>query len=126
MNIKITVDFLNANPDCIFVYGDNDIHAGYGGAAALRDLPNTLGFITKKLPTNDDSSFYTLDEYKEVYEEEIKSLQILIKVGKKVDKIFLISPLGSGLANKYNIWEKIIEPNLKKDLKQFKNIIWLY
>lgn len=126
MNMKITAKFLEANPDCIFVYGDNEIHEGHGGAAALRDLPNTLGFITKKLPTNDDSSFYTVDEYKKVYEEEIEALQILIRAGKKADKIFLISPVGSGLANKYNIWEEIIEPNLKKDLRQFKNIIWLY
>ncbi|MFW6247319.1 MAG: hypothetical protein ACOC22_04075 [bacterium] len=59
----ITRKYLKENPEHIFVFGDNLLRKGYGGAAKLRDLPNTYGFITKKYPDNKDESFYTPDEY---------------------------------------------------------------
>ena len=30
------------------------------------------------------------------------------------DVIYVISPIGAGLANKHRIWEEIIEPGLKQ------------
>jgi hypothetical protein len=38
----------------------------------------------------------------------------------------LISKLGGGLANKYNIFENIILPNIKENLKEFENIVYLF
>jgi len=52
----MTKEYLRAHPEVIFVFGDNLIHRGKGGAAKLRDEPNTYGFITKKYPNNIDSS----------------------------------------------------------------------
>jgi len=124
MNDKITKEYLRKHPDHIFVFGDNFQRMGYGGAASLRDEPNTYGFITKKYPDYDNGSYYTVDEYKLTYITEIIRLKYEIK--KKTDKIFLISKLGAGLANKYHIFEKIIEPNIKKDLLEFKNVRFLW
>lgn len=47
-NFIVTKQFLDNNPNAIFVFGDNLLRVGYGGAAILRDHPQTYGFITKK------------------------------------------------------------------------------
>ncbi|MFW6225676.1 MAG: hypothetical protein ACOC3V_01795 [bacterium] len=120
----VTKEFLNNNPEVIFVFGDNTLRIGKGGAAVLRDEPNVYGFITKKFPDNKDSSFYKDDEYKQIYQEEIKKLKQVLK--NHPFQTFLISKIGAGLANKYNIFEKIIFPNIKKDLEEFENIKFLF
>jgi hypothetical protein len=116
--------YLRQNPKHVFVFGDNLLGKGYGGAAVLRDEPNSLGFVTKKAPTHNPSDSYTPEEYASKYEVEIKRLKKEIE--KNPDKTFLISRLGAGLANKYHIWEKIIEPNIKRDLAAYSNIEYLW
>ena len=106
----ITKEYLRDNPDHIFVFGDNLLRYGKGGAAILRDEPNTYGFITKKAPNNKDSSFYKPSEYIMVFKEEMNKL--IEKIVDNPEKIFLISPIGSGLANKYGIFESIIQTEL--------------
>lgn len=118
----ITSKFLRENPDIIFVFGDNLVRSGKGGAAKLRDEPNTYGFLTKKYPNNKDSSFFRPKEYKSIFYREF--LFLIKEIKKNKNKIYIISKLGSGLANKYRIYEKIIEPNLKR-LKSLKNVIIL-
>lgn len=120
----ITVEYLRENPTHIFVFGDNLDRKGKGGAAILRDEPNTYGFITKRHPNNGDGSFYRNCDYKNRYEVEIEKLIDTIR--RNPDKLFLISKLGAGLANKYGIFEHIISPNIKKDLKEFKNVEFLW
>lgn len=122
--VIVTRAYLRANPNYIFVFGDNDLRKGLGGAAVLRNEPNTYGFITKKAPNNDDESFYRPAEYHEVYKREIYLLQRVIE--KNPEKTFLISQLGGGLANRYWIWEEVIEPRLEEDLQQYKNIRLLW
>lgn len=123
MNNIIDRKFLRKNPDHIFVFGDNLLRVGKGGAAALRDEPNTYGFITKRKPDHNDSSYYTPEEYKPVFEEELKKLITLIETH---ESIFMISKLGAGLANKYSIWEEVIEPQLKDRLSEFNNVVFLF
>jgi len=120
----ITKDYLLTHPSHLFVFGDNTIRKGLGGGARLRYMKNSYGFITKKFPDNIDSSFYRPEEYFEVYKKEIITLKnfILCSGYEKV----LISKLGGGLANKYNIFENIILPNIKKNLKEFENIVYLF
>ena len=120
----ITRKYLIDNPNHIFVFGDNLIRKGYGGAAKLRGLPNSYGFVTKKYPNNNDESFYTPDEYHDIYQREMDALRSLMLVNK--DVIYLISKLGAGLANRYNIFEKIIEPNIREDLSMFENKRFLW
>lgn len=112
--------FLKANPNYIFVFGDNQLRIGYGGAASLRDEPNTYGFITKKEPNMNDNSFYRPNtEYQLIFQEELSKL--INTIQNNPDKIFLISKLGGGLANKYGIREQIIEPGISL-LTQFSNV----
>ena len=122
--IRITDRHLKVHTNHIFVFGDNTIRKGKKGAASLRDNANTYGFITKKLPDNKDSSFYRPKEYSIIYNREINNLISVIK--EKQDYLFMISRLGAGLTNKYKIFDKIIEPNIKEDLSKFKNILWLW
>ena len=119
----ITLQYLWEHTDHIFVFGDNLTRSGYGGAAKLRDELNTYGFITKRAPDNDDASFYKPDEYKSIYDEEIRRLTAITLLF--FDKKFLISRLGAGLANRYAIFEEVIEPNIKTDL-QFDNVEFLW
>lgn len=122
--MHVTDDFLDANPNIIFVFGDNLKRTGHGGAAALRDHKNAYGFITKKSPDNRDSSFYRPDEYAEVYADEIIKLKDMIRVSP--GKIWYISKLGAGLANKYFIFEEIIQKYIKADLAGFPGVIFLW
>jgi len=123
-NIEITEKFLQLNPNAYFVFGDNLERRGLGGAAALRHNPHALGFITKKFPDNKDNSFYDVTDYHDVFFEEINKLKRIIK--SKPDKTFYISKLGSGLANRYHIWEKLIRKNLVKTFENFDNVIFCW
>jgi hypothetical protein len=120
----ITNEWLRDHPNYIFVFGDNTIHRGHGGAASLRDNSNAYGFITKRFPTNEDKAFYDTLEYLPVFAEEIEKLKKFITLHP--NKKFLISKLGAGLANKYSIWESIIEPSIKPELKSFNNVEFLW
>jgi hypothetical protein len=123
-NIVITEKFLKDNPRIIFVFGDNTQRVGYGGAAILRDNPQSYGFITKKFPDNRDESFYRPKEYAIVFFDELVKLRE--RVQEEPFKYFYISQLGAGLANKYNIWENIIKNGLEKNLKEYPNVIFLW
>lgn len=62
----ITRDFVRANPDKIFLFGDNLEQRGFGGqAAAMRGEPNTIGIPTKKSPSYSDEAFFTDNEFEQ-------------------------------------------------------------
>jgi len=115
---------LDQNPDWYFVFGDNVLRRGMGGAAALRYHPRTIGFITKKEPNNQDSSFYRPEEYREVFEKELAILRQ--RIIDEPHNIFMISKLGGGLANRYKIWEQVIKDGLEKGLTIFDNVVFLW
>jgi hypothetical protein len=112
--MTITKEYLRNHPNEIFVFGDNLQRAGLGGAAYLRNEPNTYGFVTKKLPNKKPASYYEPQEYAEIYWEEIDRLKKTIIANP--NKIYLISKIGAGLANLNHIFELVIEPNIKNDL----------
>lgn len=120
---EITLDYLQTHPKSIFVFGDNLKRYGYRGGAQFRREPNTYGFITKKEPTNRDAAFYKPEEYHTVFKDELARLNYTISITP--DKTWLISKIGSGLANKYKIWEYIIKPGLEP-LRKYKNVIFLW
>jgi len=119
----ITPQYLNENPNHIFVFGDNLLRVGKGGAAILRDEPNTYGFVTKIAPDNRASSFYTPEEYQEVFDTELQKLIEII--ASNPDKLYLISKLGAGLANRNRIFEMVISAGVEV-LKEFENVKFLY
>lgn len=123
-NFIMSEDFLDKNKRAIFVFGDNTIRQGYGGAAALRDHPQSYGFITKKFPDNNDSSFYKPKEYAVVFFDEL--VKLIEKIKEEPFKNFYISQLGNGLANKYKIWEEVIKNGLEKNLIHLPNVIFLW
>jgi len=123
-NIKITQEFLDTNLNAYFIFGDNLERRGHGGAAKLRDHPHAIGFITKKFPDNNDSSFYKPEEYSAVFFEELEKLKRIVEA--RPDKTFYISQLGGGLANKYFIWQKLIRHNLVKVLENYENVIFCW
>jgi len=119
----ITKKYLLKNPNHIFVFGDNTIRRGKGGAAKFRDMLNTYGFITKKYPNMRDSSFYRPSEYLPIFQNELNKLKDTIE--KNPDRIFLISRIGGGLANRYRIFEEIIRPGIEV-LRRNNNVEFLY
>lgn len=123
-NNHVTYQFLEENPQAIFVFGDNLLRKGTGGAAALRHHVQSLGFVTKKSPTHADYAYYRPEEYKEVYAKEIENLKHMIS--NNPGKTFYISMLGAGLANKFGIFEMVIRPNLKIDLRDYPNVVHLW
>jgi hypothetical protein len=120
----ITEKYLRRHQNEIFVFGENLEREGYLGSAGLRDLPNTYWFITKKYPDSRYKSHYKVEEYETVYAQEIKKFNEFIKINK--EKIFIISKIGSELANRHKIFENVIEPNIKKDLADLKNVKFLW
>jgi hypothetical protein len=124
METIITRQYLKEHRDEIFVFGDNTSRSGTGGAAILRNEPNVYGFITKKLANHESDSYYRPNEYEPIYERELRRLKKVI--ADNPNKTYLISKIGAGLANKYNIFEKIIEPRIRKDLEEFKNVRFLW
>lgn len=123
-NLIVTRNFLDNNPNAYFVFGDNLERQGKGGAAILRDHPSAIGFITKKFPDNNETSFYKPEEYSSVFFEELNKLKKTIQ--QNPTKTFYISQIGGGLANKYYIWEKLIHHNLVTSLESFSNVIFCW
>jgi hypothetical protein len=123
-NINITKYFLDNNPIAYFIFGDNLERRGLGGAASLRDHPHAIGFITKKFPDNKDTSFYKKEEYEAVFFEELYKLKCIVE--KYPNKTFYVSKLGAGLANRYLIWENLIEENLTRTLSNFDNVVFCW
>ena len=123
-NFTITLEFLDSNLDSYVVFGDNLTRKGMGGAAKLRVHPHAIGFITKKFPDNDSTSFYRPEEYSPVFFEELEKLATLIS--RKPDKTFYVTQLGAGLANRFNIWQKLIHHNLVMKLEKFENVVFCW
>ena len=56
----ITRDMLRAEPEKLFVFGDNFARTGFGGQAKeMRGEPNAVGIPTKRFPKNTENSFLT-------------------------------------------------------------------
>jgi hypothetical protein len=55
---------LQANPNVIYLFGDNQLRVGLGRQAKeMRGEPNAWGIVTKKTPDNTEYSYFTDDEY---------------------------------------------------------------
>lgn len=100
MNVKkvkyYTIDLVNANPDCLFIFGSNLIGKGMGGQAVIRYCKNAHGIPTKKLPMNTPKSFFSDREFeknKEVIKAAIDSIDLSYDT-----IVFPEDGLGTGLA----------------------------
>lgn len=51
--------FVQANPEALFVFGDNLYEKGFGGQAKeMRGEPNTIGIPTKRKPSMANDAFF--------------------------------------------------------------------
>jgi hypothetical protein len=123
-SVIVTEEFLNKNPNAFFVFGDNLQAKGTGGAAKLRGHPRAIGFVTKKAPDHMAGSSYTPEEYSKVFFKLLEQLKQHIV--KNPERVFYISRLGAGLANRYNIWELIVKHNLTEELSQYDNVVFCW
>ena len=84
-----------ANPDKIFIFGDNMIQNGMGGQAVIRHQPNAYGIPTKKNPGKEASSYFTDNELaknKKAIDDAIA------KIPRDKTLVFPEDGLGTGLA----------------------------
>lgn len=62
----ISRQYVRANRDKLFLFGDNSERRGFGGQArAMRREPNAIGIPTKKSPSYEDAAFFTDQEYEQ-------------------------------------------------------------
>ncbi|RCK34586.1 hypothetical protein TH24_20540 [Thalassospira xiamenensis] len=84
----ITREMLRAEPDVLFVFGDNLARRGKGGqAAAMRGEPNAVGIPTKIRPSMDDNAFFSnedFEKWKAASIEDWRKLFAHVRAGGKV------------------------------------------
>ncbi len=62
----ITREYVRANGNKLFLFGDNMEHRGFGGqAAAMRGEPNAVGIPTKMSPSYKDDAFFSDDQFEQ-------------------------------------------------------------
>ena len=69
---------VKANPNTIYVFGDNTKRTGTGGQAQIRNNPNAMGIATKLAPSMEESAFMTdadLDNNKAVIDSDIAKIK---------------------------------------------------
>ena len=91
---------LQANPDTLYVFGDNLLRVGYGGQAGqMRGEPNAVGVATKKAPGMRDKDFFTDDEHPENVQSIIRDfLPVLLHLQEGRDVVFPADGIGTGLS----------------------------
>ena len=95
-----TSKLLKANPDKLFLFGDNNVRTGKGGQAVIRDESNAVGISTKLLPKNTSEAFMSdnqLASNKAVIDSDIrKAKEKAAKEGKTI--VLPKGGFGTGLA----------------------------
>lgn len=87
---------VKANPDKIYVFGDNTQRVGTGGQAQIRNNPNAFGIATKLKPTNNSDAFMSdkdLESNKQVIDSDIAKIKAQNK-----PLVFPKDGFGTGLA----------------------------
>jgi hypothetical protein len=87
---------VKANPNKIYVFGDNTQRTGTGGQAQIRNNPNAMGIATKLAPSMDESAFMNdkdLVKNKAVIDGDIAKIKA---TGKAI--VMPKDGLGTGLA----------------------------
>jgi len=123
-NIIITQEFLDNNPNSYYIFPDNVQRLGSEICTYLRDHPHSIGFIAKRFPDNDISSFYKPEEYSAVFFEELLKLKKLVE--SRPNKTFYIACMKGPSINKFNIWEKLMNHNIVSKLQKFDNVVFCW
>jgi hypothetical protein len=95
----ITPAMCRAEPETLWVFGDNLRRAGMGGQAVIRGLPNAVGIPTKRAPSWRDWAFFTdadLARYNDASTDAWVRLMEHVAVGGEV--VLPFDDLGTGRA----------------------------
>lgn len=81
------------------MFGDNDLRAGFGGAAKeLRGEPNTIGVRVKKKPSSTPDSYYTDLEFIQNKQKIDADIQAIKNQAINYRHLCILHGIGSGLA----------------------------
>ena len=95
---RFSVADCKANPTSLYVFGDNYKRCGKGGQAIIRDLPNSIGIATKRVPSMAEGSFFTEGMSVNHTAQEIGNVFSAFATGDYEYIILPIDGLGTGLA----------------------------
>ena len=93
---RFSIEKCEANPNYLYIFGDNLTKMGRGGQAIIRFCKNSFGIPTKKLPSQYEQSYFTDKEY-EVNISLIKDVIENIPTNYEAI-VFPEDGLGTGLA----------------------------
>lgn len=95
-----SVKMCQANPNTLFVFGDNMIKKGRNGQAVIRDCDNSFGIATKVLPSMSPSSYFSDDNpaHLKRVKEDLEMLLMTKLAGVYKNIAFPSRGLGTGLA----------------------------
>jgi len=94
-----TVEAVDADSKKLYIFGDNNIGEGCGGQAIIRNLDNSLGIPTKKLPTMKNDAFYSDEEFTDNKIHIDNSIKLIKQnASKYVAVVFPKDGFGTGLA----------------------------
>lgn len=107
----ITREIVKANPDKLFLFGDNYERQGLGGQAKeMRGEPNAYGIATKVRPDNRNGAFFTDAQYRFHCGRlfgEFEGVKHLLRVGDFTSVVIPEDGLGTGLADLPNRAPKV-------------------
>lgn len=93
---RLTVDLCRANPEKVFVFGDNLDRSGRGGQAIIRYEPNAFGVPTKRFPKMHIGAFFKDAPCERNH--VLTSLRELYTIARHQTIVFPTKGLGTGLA----------------------------
>lgn len=93
---NISVLMLRANPENIYVFGDNLLRRGTAGQAVIRGEPNAFGIPVKRGPAILPSAFFS-DQPDEL-QALLKALRELYSLSRTKTIVFPVAGIGTGLA----------------------------
>lgn len=110
----ITREDLRANPDKVYVFGDNVERRGYGGQAKeMRGEPNAIGVRTKCEPSMSSRAFFKdTQECRDMVEWDLARVQKALDEGRTV--VVPKDGIGTGLSRL-----PFVAPNLDRFIKEW-------
>lgn len=104
-SIQYDIALCQANPDKLYVFGDNMYKMGTRGQACIRSAKNSIGITTKVFPSNKGDKPFFIDnsvDHAQVITDSIHEVLNKYKDGNYKSIVFSIHPLGSGNAQMKN------------------------